>query len=103
MPACTGLESSFRPIRPPSFQHAKGSPMSLWSSNSKARDALAQANAISKSQAVIEFNMNGTIVVANQNFLDAMGYTLPEIAGKHHSMFMPGDTRNNPEYRAFWA
>jgi methyl-accepting chemotaxis protein len=64
---------------------------------------LAQADAISKSQAVIEFNMDGTIVTANQNFLDAMGYQLPEIAGKHHSMFMPGETRNSVEYRAFWA
>ncbi len=59
--------------------------MTLWRSNSKARDALAQADAISKSQAVIEFNMDGTIVTANQNFLDAMGYKLPEIVGKHHS------------------
>jgi methyl-accepting chemotaxis protein len=77
--------------------------MSLWSSNTRARDALAQADAISKSQAVIEFNMDGTIVTANPNFLGAMGYQLPEITGKHHSMFMPGETRNSVEYRAFWA
>jgi methyl-accepting chemotaxis protein len=77
--------------------------MSLWRSNSKARDALAQADAISKSQAVIEFNMDGTIVTANQNFLDAMGYKLPEIVGKHHATFMPQETRESPEYRAFWA
>jgi methyl-accepting chemotaxis protein len=77
--------------------------MSLWSNNTRARDALAQADAISKSQAVIEFNMDGTVISANQNFLDAMGYTLPEIAGKHHSMFMPVEMRNSVEYRAFWA
>ena len=77
--------------------------MTLWINNTKARDALAQADAISKSQAVIEFNMDGTIITANPNFLDAMGYKLPEIAGKHHSMFMPGDARNSVEYRAFWA
>src|SRR5215475_13236083 len=77
--------------------------MSLWRNNSKARDALAQADAISKSQAVIEFNMDGTIVTANENFLDAMGYKLPEIAGKHHAMFMPRDMRDSAEYRAFWA
>jgi methyl-accepting chemotaxis protein len=77
--------------------------MTLWRNNTKARDALAQAAAISKSQAVIEFNMDGTIITANPNFLDAMGYQLPEIAGKHHSMFMPGETRNSVEYRAFWA
>jgi methyl-accepting chemotaxis protein len=77
--------------------------MTLWPNNAKARDALAQADAISKSQAVIEFNMDGTIITANPNFLDAMGYTLAELAGKHHQIFMPGETRNSVEYRAFWA
>ncbi len=77
--------------------------MTLWRNNTKARDALAQADAISKSQAVIEFNMDGTIITANPNFLDAMGYKLPEVTGKHHSIFMPGETRNSVEYRAFWA
>ena len=64
---------------------------------------LAQADAISKSQAVIEFNMDGTIVAANQNFLDAMDYTLPEIVGKHHRIFMPREMRHGADYRAFWA
>jgi methyl-accepting chemotaxis protein len=77
--------------------------MSLWRSNTKARDALAQVDAISKSQAVIEFNMDGTIITANRNFLDAMGYRLEEIAGKHHAIFMPREMRESPEYRAFWA
>ena len=67
--------------------------MSFWRSNSSARDALAQVAAISKSQAVIEFNMDGTIITANQNFLDAMGYRLDEIQGKHHSMFVAPDER----------
>ena len=78
--------------------------MSLWRSNSTARDALAQAAAISRSQAVIEFKMDGTIITANQNFLDAMGYRLDEIEGKHHPMFVAaGDARQRAEYRAFWA
>jgi len=77
--------------------------MFLQRGNNKARDALAQADAISKSQAVIEFNMDGTIITANQNFLGAMGYGLPEIVGKHHSMFMPRDMHDSAEYRAFWA
>ena len=77
--------------------------MSLWRSNTKARDALAQVDATSKSQAVIEFNMDGTIITANRNFLDAMGYRLEEIAGKHHAIFMPREMRESPEYRAFWA
>ena len=44
--------------------------------------------AISRAQAVIEFEMDGTIITANENFLGAMGYTLAEIQGKHHSMFV---------------
>ena len=44
--------------------------------------------AISRAQAVIEFNMDGTIVTANENFLGAVGYSLAEIQGKHHSMFV---------------
>ena len=62
--------------------------MPLWKSNSAARDAVAQSAAINRSQAVIEFKMDGTIITANQNFLDAMGYRLDEIQGKHHQMFV---------------
>jgi methyl-accepting chemotaxis protein len=77
--------------------------MSFWQGAAKARDALAQAEAISRSQAVIEFELDGTIITANQNFLDAMGYRLTEIQGKHHQMFMPQSVRESAEYRAFWA
>jgi methyl-accepting chemotaxis protein len=77
--------------------------MTFWRNDSEARNALAQAEAISKSQAVIEFNMDGTIISANQNFLDALGYRLDEIKGKHHSMFVAPETRNSAEYQSFWA
>jgi methyl-accepting chemotaxis protein len=77
--------------------------MSFGLGSSKARDALAQAEAVSKSQAVIEFNMDGTIVTANENFLGAMGYKLSDIVGKHHSMFVPAGQRDSAEYRTFWA
>jgi methyl-accepting chemotaxis protein len=66
-------------------------------------NALAQASAISKSQAVIEFEMDGKITTANQNFLDLLGYRLEEIQGKHHSMFVAPEMRDNAAYRAFWA
>ena len=72
-------------------------------SKAKIQSALAQAAAISKSQAVIEFNLDGTIVTANQNFLDALGYTLAEIQGKHHSMFVAPGERESAGYREFWA
>ncbi len=62
-----------------------------------------QLAAISKSQAVIEFQLDGTILTANENFLRVMGYSLDEVKGKHHSMFADEATRNSPEYREFWA
>ena len=71
--------------------------------NSASANALAQASAISKSLAVIEFDMDGKIITANQNFLDALGYRLEEIQGKHHSMFVTPAMRESAEYRAFWA
>jgi len=66
-------------------------------------DDRAQLAALSRSQAVIEFDMNGTILSANKNFLDVVGYRLEEIQGKHHSMFVPADERNSEAYLAFWA
>jgi methyl-accepting chemotaxis protein len=71
--------------------------------NAAAQDAIAQASAISRSQAVIEFNVDGTVITANQNFLDALGYSLSEIQGKHHSMFVEPALRDTAAYREFWA
>jgi len=59
--------------------------------------------AIGKSQAVIEFQMDGTVITANQNFLSVLGYSLDEIRGHHHSMFVEPAYRQSPEYREFWA
>jgi methyl-accepting chemotaxis protein len=70
--------------------------------NAKLQNALAQAEAIGKSQAVIEFNLDGTIITANENFLKAMGYSLAEIQGKHHSMFVEPAVRDTTAYREFW-
>ncbi|TCU70217.1 methyl-accepting chemotaxis sensory transducer with Pas/Pac sensor [Bradyrhizobium sp. R2.2-H] len=66
-------------------------------------DAQARLDAIGRSQAMIEFNLDGSIITANKNFLDALGYRLDEIQGKHHSMFVPPDQRESAEYKAFWA
>ena len=63
----------------------------------------AQAEAIGRAQAVIEFNMDGTVVTANENFLKALGYSLPEIQGKHHQMFVDPAMRDSAAYREFWA
>ena len=58
--------------------------------------------AISKAQAVIEFGMDGVIQGANDNFLNATGYTLAEIKGNHHSMFVDPVYRQSDEYKKFW-
>ena len=58
--------------------------------------------AVSRSRALIEFDMNGTILTANQNFLDTMGYTLDEIVGQHHRIFMSPGSAERPEYAEFW-
>ncbi|MGJ4923438.1 methyl-accepting chemotaxis protein [Bradyrhizobium oligotrophicum] len=69
----------------------------------KNADLAGQIEAIGKSQAVIEFNMDGTVITANDNFLRALGYTLAEIQGKHHSMFVEPSERESGAYRDFWA
>lgn len=65
-------------------------------------DKQGQIAAISKAQAVIEFNLDGTIITANQNFLDAMGYTLDEVKGKHHRMFVDPNEASSQAYAEFW-
>ena len=58
--------------------------------------------AIQLSQGVIEFNLDGTIISANQVFLDLMGYSLADIEGKHHKIFCSETYANSQEYKAFW-
>ncbi|HTH94246.1 MAG TPA: PAS domain-containing methyl-accepting chemotaxis protein [Rhodocyclaceae bacterium] len=58
--------------------------------------------AIDRSMAVIEFNMDGIILTANENFLSAVGYRLDEIQGKHHRIFCEPEYAATPEYQAFW-
>jgi methyl-accepting chemotaxis protein len=68
-----------------------------------AIDHAGQVAAISKAQAVIEFKLDGTIITANDNFLNALGYRLEEIQGKHHSMFVESAYGSSPAYKQFWA
>lgn len=69
----------------------------------KTSDDRAKVDAIMRSQAVIEFNLDGTILSANDNFLAALGYELQEIVGKHHNMFVDAGYATSDEYRQFWA
>jgi methyl-accepting chemotaxis protein len=65
-------------------------------------DYQAQIDAISKSQAMIEFDLDGTIITANDNFLKAMGYTLDEVRGRHHRIFVDEAYARSAEYKTFW-
>jgi methyl-accepting chemotaxis protein len=69
---------------------------------SSTRDLTSKVEALDRSQAVIEFNMDGTIVTANKNFLAAVGYSLEEIKGQHHRMFVTEVERNGAAYKEFW-
>jgi methyl-accepting chemotaxis protein len=69
----------------------------------KNADTAGQIAAVSRSQAVIEFKLDGTIIAANDNFCNVMGYRAEEIIGKHHSMFVDAVYAAGPEYKDFWA
>ncbi len=62
-----------------------------------------KVRAMDIAQAVIEFNLDGTVITANDNFLKTLGYSLDEIRGKHHRMFCEQDYAAGNEYRDFWA
>jgi methyl-accepting chemotaxis protein len=59
-------------------------------------------NALQRSTAVIEFNLDGTVLTANDRFLHSMGYTLDQIKGKHHRMFCEPEEYNSAAYAEFW-
>ncbi|QLY26333.1 methyl-accepting chemotaxis protein [Bdellovibrio sp. KM01] len=68
----------------------------------KSAEDEGKISAIGKAQAVIEFNLDGTIINANENFLKTLGYSLSEIQGKHHSMFCDSDHVRSSDYESFW-
>jgi methyl-accepting chemotaxis protein len=74
----------------------------ITASRAKALDADGKLNAINRAQAVIEFDLEGRILTANRNFLAAIGYTLREIQGEHHSIFCSTEYTQGVEYRDFW-
>lgn len=98
------IQASYNPI----FDH-NGKPIKVVKFASDitkekllAADAKGQLQAISKAQAVIEFDLTGTVLTANDNFLGAMGYRLEEIVGQHHSIFVPTELSSTEEYVQFW-
>jgi methyl-accepting chemotaxis protein len=76
-----------------------------WLSNlskSKTSESDLVVDALNRAFAVIEFEPDGTIINANQNFLGVMGYQLSEVQGHHHSMFVERDFSGSDEYQNFW-
>jgi len=67
------------------------------------QDLRGKIAAFGRSQAMIEFALDGKILTANENFLTTLGYTVDEIRGQHHSMFVDEAYRNSGDYREFWA
>lgn len=65
-------------------------------------DQRGQVAAMSRAVPVIEFDLDGNVLRANDNFLNASGYTRQELKGAHHRLFVDAEFRNTPEYRAFW-
>ena len=74
----------------------------LFAKQSDSVDLAAFVSAVSRVQAVIEFNLDGTIITANDNFLNCLGYRLEEIKGQHHRMFCESAYTSSGEYAAFW-
>lgn len=62
----------------------------------------SQIDAINRVMAMVEFDLNGTVLNANNIFLEASGYRIDEIRGSHHSLFVEEEHRKSEEYRAFW-
>jgi methyl-accepting chemotaxis protein len=98
------IQASYNPILGRDGKPAKVVKFASDVTRQKLRsiDAEGKLAAIHRSQAVIEFEMDGTIISANPNFLDVMGYGPEEIVGKHHSIFVLGTERDGDAYRALW-
>src|SRR5665213_351869 len=92
-----------QPVRHTKTEGSRPNGKAMSAAEQMNLDYKGQVEAISKSLAVIEFQMDGTVITANDNFLRVLGYTLDEVQGRHHSMFVEESYRSSPEYREFWA
>nr|WP_025112882.1 PAS domain-containing methyl-accepting chemotaxis protein [Pseudomonas sp. H1h] len=98
------LEASYNPIKDASGRVVKvvKYAMDVTIKVQQESEANAKLQAIDRAMAVIEFNLDGSILTANQNFLTRMGYTLAELKGKHHRLFCRPELVNSSAYEDFW-
>jgi len=99
------LQASYNPVLNRSGQVVKVIKLATDITAQKERIAFyeGQIAAIDRSQAVIHFTLDGIITDANANFLDALGYRLDEIKGRHHSLFVSPEERDGRAYAGFWS
>ena len=99
------LEATYNPVYNDAGQLVKvikfASDITAKADLSRERENMM--NAISRSMAVIEFDMSGHIITANDNFLSATGYNLDQIKGQHHRIFCDKELASSPEYSQLWA
>jgi methyl-accepting chemotaxis protein len=74
----------------------------VTASKRQLADYEGKVAAIDRAQAVIEFELDGTVITANKNFLDIFGYSLDEVTGKHHRIFCEPGYAESQEYTEFW-
>ncbi|MBT0769529.1 methyl-accepting chemotaxis protein [Kineosporia sp. J2-2] len=97
------LQATYNPVLDPDGRPWKVIKYALDITAEKNRTAEFEGKvvAIDRSQAVIEFGLDGTVITANQNFLRVMGYELDDVIGRHHRMFLAADT-DEADYEEFW-
>ena len=98
------LEASYNPIKDAAGGVVKvvKYAMDVTAKVQQESEANAKLDAIDRAMAVIEFNLDGSIITANQNFLTRMGYTLAELKGNHHRLFCTAELVNSSAYQDFW-
>lgn len=98
------IEASYNPVsRGDKFYKVVKFATDITEQKLKSAEDAGKLDALSRSQAVIEFTPTGEILTANQNFLTVLGYQLAEIKGKHHSMFCDKAYVGSNDYQNFWA
>jgi len=99
------IHGSYNPVRDPHGRVRRVVKMAtdITEASNRNADAVGQAAAIRRSQAVIEFSLEGIILDVNDAFLNVMGYRRDDVVGRHHRMFVDEATASGEEYRAFWT
>jgi methyl-accepting chemotaxis protein len=99
------LQASYTPVKNARGQVTRVVKLALdiTAAKLKAAEDAGKIDAISRAQAVIEFDVHGTILAANEGFLAVVGYDRADIVGRHHRMFVDQAHAASPDYEAFWS